>query len=108
MLLMRIERWEARRDGPLSEAALLHKIEALGYSPVPATYPSGATAASQVEPGPGIKAVVRGLVKVTIDGEAAILAAGDIVFVPRGAVLRVEAVGAAAQCLEASSRRDPA
>jgi len=33
------------------------------------------------------------LVKVTIDGESAILAAGDVVFVPRDAVRRVEVVG---------------
>jgi quercetin dioxygenase-like cupin family protein len=40
-----------------------------------------------------IDAVISGLLKVSIDGESAILTAGDIVYVPRGAVRRVEVVG---------------
>ena len=43
-----------------------------------------------------------GIVKVTLDGESAILTAGDIVYVPRGAARRVEVVGSAtAHCLDA-------
>lgn len=103
MLLMRIERWDVRRDGPLTEAALRLKITALGYEPAPRTYPPGTVAAAQCESDECVTAVVRGLIKVIIDGESAILAAGDIVFVPRGAVRRVEVVGAAAACcLEAA------
>jgi hypothetical protein len=105
MLLMRIERWDVRRDGALTEASLLQKISALGYEPLPRAYPSGAVAAAQCEADECVQAVVRGLVKVTIDGESAILAAGDIVFVPKGAVRRVEVVGTVpAQCLEAAYR----
>jgi quercetin dioxygenase-like cupin family protein len=49
-----------------------------------------------------VDAVVTGIVKVTLDGESAILTAGDMVYVPRGAVRRVEVVGAAtAHCLDA-------
>ena len=47
-------------------------------------------------------AVVTGIVKFTLDGESAILTAGDIVYVPRGAVRKVEVVGSAtAHCLDA-------
>jgi quercetin dioxygenase-like cupin family protein len=43
--------------------------------------------------------------KVTIDGESAILTAGDIVFVPAGAARRVETVGTSpVHCLEAVLR----
>lgn len=105
MLLMRIERWDVRRDGPLTEAALRQKIEGLGYEPAPCSYPPGAVAAAQSEARERLHAVVRGLIKITIDGEAAILAAGDIVYVPLGAVRRVEVVGAsAAHCFEAVYR----
>jgi quercetin dioxygenase-like cupin family protein len=55
-----------------------------------------------------IEAVVSGLVKVTIDGESAILTAGDVVFVPRGAARRVEVVGTSpASSLQAVYRAQP-
>ena len=102
MTLTRIERWDARRDGPLTEAALQRKIERLGYEVTTRTYPAGVALTTTADPRQGIEGVVRGLVKVTIDGEPAILTAGDIAFVPRGAVRRVEVVGSSpALCLEA-------
>ena len=105
MLLMRIERWDVRRDGPLSQPALEHKLRALGYEPVLRTYPAGAIAAAQADSRERTDAVVSGLIKVTIDGESAILTAGDIVFVPRGAARRLEVVGTATSyCLEAVFR----
>jgi quercetin dioxygenase-like cupin family protein len=105
MLLMRIERWDARRDGPLSQTALQQKLEARGYEVSARSYPGGTVAAGQAEPWERIQAVVTGLVKVTIDGESAILTAGDLVFVPRGAVLRLEVVGSSpALCLEGGAR----
>lgn len=105
MLLMRIERWDARRDGPLSEAALMQKLEARGYQVNTRQYPSGTVAAGQPGAGEGIQAVVSGLLKVTIDGESAILTAGDFVFVPRGALRRVEVLGpTSAVCLEGDAR----
>ena len=49
-----------------------------------------------------VPAVVTGIVRITLDGESAILTAGDMVFVPRGAVRRVEVVGSfPAHCLDA-------
>jgi len=102
MLLMRIERWDVRRDGPLTQAALEQKLRALGYEPFPRTYPAGATLAPQADARERIDAVVSGLIKVTIEGESAILTAGDMVFVPHGASRRLEVVGASpAHCIEA-------
>ena len=107
MLLMRIERWDVRRDGPLSEAALRQKLGRLGYEAGPRAHPPGPVAGVQIDSRERVQAVLAGLIKVTIDGEAAILTAGDVVFVPRGAVRRLEAVGtAAASCLEAVYRLD--
>jgi mannose-6-phosphate isomerase-like protein (cupin superfamily) len=101
MLLMRIERWDARRDGPLSETALRQKLESRGYQVFARTYPGGTVAAAPADLDEGIQAVVTGLLKVTIDGESAVLTVGDLVFVPRGAVRRLEVVGAStALCLE--------
>jgi len=105
MLLMRIDRWDQRHDGPFTEAALRHKLRALGYDPLPRPNPAGAIASARVHPRGRAEAVVAGLIKVTIDGESAILTAGDIVFVPGGAARRVEPVGTApVLCMEAVSR----
>jgi hypothetical protein len=93
MMQMRIERWDVRRDGPLSEAALRQKIEALGYMAASRPYDVDSIATTRGDGSERIEAVVSGLIKVTIDGEAAILTAGDVVFVPGGAVRRVEVVG---------------
>lgn len=103
MVLMRIERWNLRRDGPLTDAALQQKIQALGYVTAARSYPAGTIAAAQSDARGRIQAVARGLIKITIDGESAILGPGDLVFVPEGAVRRVEAIGtAAAWCIEAT------
>lgn len=57
---------------------------------------------SQTQDRERVDAVVTGVVKITLDGESAILTAGDIVYVPRGAVRRVEVVGSSpAHCLNA-------
>lgn len=105
MLLMRIDRWDHRRDGPFTETALQQKLRALGYEPLPRANPAGAIASARIHPRERAEAVVAGLIKVTIDGESAILTAGDIVFVPGGAPRRMETVGTApVVCLEAVSR----
>jgi quercetin dioxygenase-like cupin family protein len=49
-----------------------------------------------------VDAVVAGILRFTLDGESAILTAGDMVYVPRGAVRRVEVVGSStARCFDA-------
>jgi hypothetical protein len=102
MLLMRIDRWDVRRDGALSDRTLRQKLERLGYDPASRPQPAGSVPCVQIDNRDRLQAVVSGLVKVTVDGEAAVLTSGDIVFVPRGAVRRIEAVGTApAFCLEA-------
>jgi mannose-6-phosphate isomerase-like protein (cupin superfamily) len=105
MILMRIERWDVRRDGALTDAALLHKLQALGYEPVRRAYPTGAMAAAKIDDRARVEAVISGLIKVTIDEEPAILTAGDIVFIPAGAARRLEVVGtSSAYCFEAARR----
>ena len=104
-LLMRIQRWDAHRDGTLTEGALQRKLKALGYDPLPRPNPAGAIASARVHRRDRLEAVLAGLLKVTIDGESAILTAGDIVFIPAGAARRVETVGTSpVHCLEAVLR----
>ena len=103
----RIERWNVHLDGPLSEAALHQKVVALGFEVAARTYPAGVAAASPPHPKECVTAVVRGLVKLTVDGEPCLLTAGDVAFVAAGGVRRLEAVGpSTAVCLEAFRRDD--
>ena len=93
LLLMRIERWDSKRDGAFTEAALQQKLETRGYTVSRCDRPVGTVVAGDPHPSERIDAVASGLVKITIDEESAILTAGDMVFVPRGAIRRVEVVG---------------
>jgi quercetin dioxygenase-like cupin family protein len=102
LTVMRIERWDPRRDGPVTEAALRQKVQSCGYEVSSFAWPAGTIVPAQTNDRERVDAVVTGVVKLTLDGESAILTAGDIVFVPRGAVRRVEVVGSApAHCLDA-------
>jgi len=93
LTVMRIDRWDSRRDGPVTEAALRHRVETFGYEVSTHAWPAGTVVPPQTQDKERVGAVVTGIVKVTLDGESAILTAGDIVYVPRGAVRRVEVVG---------------
>jgi len=102
LTVMRIDRWDPRREGPVTEAALRHKIESIGYEVSSFDWPAGTVVPAQAQDRGRVDAVVTGIVKFTLDGESAILTAGDIVYVPRGSVRRVEVVGTAmAHCLDA-------
>jgi len=105
LTLMRVVRWDPRRDGALTEAALRHKVEVNGYQVSKFAWPAGTVVPPQTQDRERVDAVLSGIVKITLDGESAILTAGDIVYIPRGAVRRVEVVGAgAAHCLDAVYR----
>ena len=47
-LLMQVDRWDQRRDGPLTEAALQHKLKVLCYDPLPRSNPAGAIVSARV------------------------------------------------------------
>ena len=109
VVLMRVERWDPRRDGPLTESALRQKIETRGYQVSARTYPPDTVVVAPSVEQEQLDAVACGLVRVTLDGESAILTAGDLVIVPRGSARRVEVVGSApAHCREAVYERGAA
>jgi quercetin dioxygenase-like cupin family protein len=100
--MIRIDRWDLRRDGPVTEAALHHKIASHGYEVSTFAWPTGTVVPAQVQQRERVDGVVTGVVKITLDGESAILTAGDIVYVPRGCVRRLEVVGShTAHCIDA-------
>jgi len=100
--MIRIDRWDLRRDGPVTEASLRHKVASRGYEVSTFAWPAGTVVPAQLQPRELIDGVVTGVMKITLDGESVILTAGDIVYVPRGAIRRVEVVGAhTAHCIDA-------
>jgi quercetin dioxygenase-like cupin family protein len=102
LTMMRIDRWDPRRDGPVTEAALRQKVSANGYEVSTFAWPAGTVVPAQTQQKERVDAVVTGILKITLDGESAILTAGDMVYVPRGAIRRVEVVGAhTAHCIDA-------
>jgi mannose-6-phosphate isomerase-like protein (cupin superfamily) len=104
MIPRRIDRWDARRDGPLDEASLERKMARLGFDVIARTYPAAVAAPVPSTANDIIVAVVRGLVRLTIDEEPAILGAGDVAFIPAGTAWRMEGVGSApVLCLEGCS-----
>jgi quercetin dioxygenase-like cupin family protein len=99
LTVMRIDRWDPRRDGPVTEAGLRLKVESCGYQVSTFAWPAGTVVSAQNQDRERVDAVI---LKITLDGESAILTAGDMVYVPRGAVRRVEVVGSStAHCLDA-------
>jgi quercetin dioxygenase-like cupin family protein len=102
LTVMRIERWDSRREGPVTESALRQKVQSGGYEVSSLAWPPGTILPAETQYRERIDAVVTGIVKITLDGESAILTAGDMVFVPRGAIRRVEVVGPTpVRCLDA-------
>ena len=102
LTMIRIDRWDLRRDGPVSEAALRQKVAARGYEVSTFAWPAGTVVPAQAQRRERVDGVVTGVVKITLDGESAILTAGDIVYVPRGSIRRMEVVGShTAHCIDA-------
>ena len=105
LTVLRIDRWDPRREGRLTEAALRRKVQSRGYQVCSQAWPAGTVVPPRTEHCARVDAVLAGMVRITVDDESAILMAGDMVFVPRGAVRQVEVVGATpAHCLDAVGR----
>ena len=99
---LQVERWDVHRDGPVTEQALEDKIRALGYRLLPLFDPQGAIVSARVHPLDRAVAVLAGLLKITIEGESAILTVGDIALVPADCTRRVEPLGTSPiLCVEA-------
>lgn len=90
---MKLSRWDARREGPLNEAALRGKLEALGYSVDRWVYPPGTVFDFHTHPHPKIDGVLSGRFAMTMDGETVVLEAGDCLEVPAGTSHRAEVLG---------------
>lgn len=77
----------------MSEAALRRKLEARGHQVSRYVYPPGVAFPSHTHHSDKIDAVVSGRFRMTMGCDSVVLAAGDCLSVPRGAVHSAEVVG---------------
>lgn len=90
---MGVERWEEKKEGPLSEKALREKLEKRGYHVSRYTYPPGTRFPDHRHDVDKIDAVLSGRFRMKMGGRAVILEAGDCLSVPRGTLHSAEVVG---------------
>ena len=76
---MQVRRWNTAADGPLTEAALRGKLEALGYVVARYVYPPGTRFPDHAHDVDKIDAVVSGHFRLVIGGHTAALGPGRLV-----------------------------
>lgn len=89
---VRVEHWR-RGDGPLSERRLMLAMELEGYDVVVSTYRSGTLFPEHAHAQTKCDGVIEGTLRVTVDGAAFDLAAGDRIYLPAGTRHAAEVVG---------------
>ena len=92
-MALAVEHWNVDTDGELTEASLRERLESLGYQVSRYVYPPGTRFPDHAHAVDKIDAVLSGRFMMRIWGESIILAAGDRLAVPRGAVHSAEVVG---------------
>lgn len=90
---MHLDHWDSERDGPLSEAALRRRLEALGYRVSRYVYPPGTFFPDHSHEVDKIDAVLSGRFRMSMEGQSVVLEAGDCLWVPRHTVHSAEVVG---------------
>jgi mannose-6-phosphate isomerase-like protein (cupin superfamily) len=90
---MVVNRWNPAKDGPLNEAALRLKLEALGYRVSRYVYPPGTCFPTHTHEVDKMDAVVTGKFRITMPEASVVLGPGDALHVPRGTPHSAEVVG---------------
>ena len=91
--MIRIEKWDADQDGPLTEAAMRDSLENRGFLVSRYVYPPGTYFPDHTHDIDKIDGVLSGRFRVTVLGESLILEAGDSVAIPGGMVHSAEVIG---------------
>ena len=90
---MKIDRWDPKQDGPLTQERLQAKLQALGYEITRYVYPPGTYFAPHSHSEDKIDAVLSGQFRITMAGQSVILGPGDSIHVPQGIEHSAEVVG---------------
>lgn len=90
---MNLMRWDTSKDGPLSEAAMRIKLEAMGYSVSRYIYSPGTYFSPHKHGVDKIDGVLAGRFRMGMEEGAVVLEAGDLLEVPSGMLHSAEVVG---------------
>jgi len=90
---LRIERWHQNHDGPLNEQNLLSKIHSWGYHGERQETPAGSFLPDQPIEAENLKALLSGILRMTIGCQEVLLARGDCLFIPPGTTCSMEVLG---------------
>jgi quercetin dioxygenase-like cupin family protein len=85
-------RWSAA-DGPLTEAALRAKLEALGYRVARYVYEPGTVFPDHKHDVDKIDAVVAGRFRLVVRGHTKVLGPGEWIEIPRGTIHNATVMG---------------
>ena len=92
MAEIRLERWD-KSDGPLSEKRMMGLLENEGFEVAVYAYREGTVFAEHEHAQEKCDAVVEGVLRITLGGEAYDLKAGDRLYLPAGTRHSAEVVG---------------
>lgn len=89
----KVEHWNTEQDGLLSEAALIKKLETMGYFCTTYIYPPGTFFDDHTHAVDKIDAVLKGRFSIGMGGKMITLEAGDWIHVPCGALHNARVIG---------------
>ena len=90
---MKVEHWDAEREGKLSTHALRRKLEERGFSVACYTYSPGTFFPPHTHAVEKIDAVLSGRFRISMGRDSVVLEAGDLLHVPKGAEHSAEVLG---------------
>ncbi len=90
---MEVERWNATRDGSLTELALRRKLESRGYRVSRYVYPPGTSFPTHTHEVDKMDAVLSGRFRIKMGDGEVVLGPGDAMQISAGARHSAEVVG---------------
>ena len=90
---LRLERWNAKSDGQLTQEAMMQKLLIWGFEAKRTVLPAGTVLPDKTGDSEKVCAVLAGTLRITIEGQSMELKSGDCLFVPGGTTFSAEVSG---------------
>jgi diguanylate cyclase (GGDEF)-like protein len=93
---LRLERWNPKSDGQLTQEAMIQKLMIWGFEAKRTVLPSGTVLPDKTSETEIVCGVLTGALRITIEGQSMELKSGDCLFVPGGTTFSAEVSGSQA------------
>ena len=90
---LRLERWDASADGPLSEQAMLQKLLLWGYDTKRDLLPPATKVDPQSWDNEIVLGIMTGELRIEVEGHDMVIKGGDCLVIPSGVELTQEVMG---------------